>query len=85
MLQKQNNCVGKDSLVKNCLISSHDADYSGYKESAEEANAKKEQLWDEAKHLGRLGDRNADRHLSEMDKRMQVWLSALPCHSEDYY
>lgn len=48
------------------------ADYNRYKEEAEAANMRKEGLWDEAKHLGSVGDKNADRKVADMEKRLQV-------------
>ncbi len=48
------------------------AGYEKYKEEAQAANQRKEELWDEAKHLGGVGDRNADRKIANMEERLQV-------------
>ncbi|EIE23297.1 hypothetical protein COCSUDRAFT_42193 [Coccomyxa subellipsoidea C-169] len=45
--------------------------YEKYKVEAEQANQRKEELWDEAKHLGGVGDRNADRKIANMEERLQ--------------
>jgi len=47
-------------------------DYNRYKEEAQEANMRKEGLWDEAKHLGSVGDKNADRKVADIEQRLQV-------------
>lgn len=63
------------------------AGYEKYKEEAQAANQRKEELWDEAKHLGGVGDRNADRKIANMEERLQVshslslviWVSGALC------
>ena len=47
-------------------------DYEQYKAKADEANQYKEELFEEAKHLGGVGDRNADSHLRQLEKRVEV-------------
>lgn len=48
------------------------AEYEAHKARAHEANARKEELFDEAKHLGSVGDRNADSRLKDMEANMKV-------------
>lgn len=45
--------------------------YEHYKQEARDANAEKEQLWDEAMHHGGIGDRNADSKLNKMEERLK--------------
>ena len=51
------------------------AEYEAHKARADEANARKEQLFEEAKHLGGIGDRSADSHLRQLEDRIQVNMS----------
>jgi chromosome segregation ATPase len=45
--------------------------YEKYKTEAQNANAAKEELWDEAMHKGGIGDRNADSKIAKMEERLQ--------------
>ena len=58
-----------------CLLT--DTDYEAHKAKAEQANQYKEELFEEAKHLGGVGDRNADSHLRQLEKRLEVCADAL--------
>lgn len=46
--------------------------YEKYKVEAQNANARKEQLWDEAMEHGGVGDRNADSKIAKMENRLKV-------------
>jgi hypothetical protein len=52
-----------------CLLST---EYEKYKARADEANARKEELFEEAKRLGTVGDRSADSKLHSLEKRLEV-------------
>ena len=52
-------------------------EYEAHKARAVEANARKEELFEEAKHLGAVGDRSADQRLKAMEASMKV---RLRCH-----
>lgn len=54
-----------------CLLSG--AEYEAHKARADQANANKERLFEEAKDLGNIGDRGADSHLRSLENRIQVW------------
>ena len=43
-----------------------------HKARAAEANARKEQLFEEAKDFGNMGDRGADSQLRSLENRVQV-------------
>ncbi|BDA50283.1 hypothetical protein COCOBI_15-4120 [Coccomyxa sp. Obi] len=45
--------------------------YEKYKTQAQNANAAKEELWDEAMHKGGIGDRNADSKIAKMEERLK--------------
>lgn len=45
--------------------------YEKYKVEAQNANARKEQLWDEAMEHGGVGDRNADSKIAKMENRLK--------------
>ena len=47
-------------------------EYEKYKEAADTANARKEQLFEEAKDLGGVGDRKADSKLHALEQRLEV-------------
>ncbi len=49
------------------------AAYEKYKTEAQNANAAKEELWDEAMHKGGIGDRNADSKIAKMEERLKVF------------
>ena len=54
------------------------AEYEAHKGRADEANARKEQLFEEAKHLGGIGDRSADSHLRQLENRIKVKICVPP-------
>lgn len=64
-------------MLQPCFVCAA-AEYEKYKERADEANARKEQLHEEAKRMGDMGDRGADSKLHQLEQRLEVGGCRLP-------